>query len=416
MYTYVKTWALARTVGSVWQQIDVSQIRLVSLFKTYQKLYLLLTETVTQKDVYVELTQYRNTYGLSTLTVSEWLADVVKNTTLKTSPTPAFDAPKRVVYADVFAAGYHLSHALVGVEDVKGRLVSDLVDLKMVRKPSSPSTDMRMIDDYCLVTCNGFVHWTQSSQSSTYIYQGGNTVSRSTTPHGVAGLVSFMNIGKLSKIHLDEADIVIEDTVDPKIKVRFTVEPSSDKKTPIFCLFGHLVFADSTSFWRVSDYEYVLDLSKLNLPEKFIQAKNYLNFSNLNLTTLDTNTDAVDLSELYDPVRLKKLLTHIHSFLILVDHPDVCAQRIDIRQFNTPGVFETHSALTSILMLSSGRIAEYWSTNEAGVWSHTVLDSYLRNFVFSKTPYRPKQNITGDLIPSAMYERKEGYILDILAY
>ena len=416
MYSYVDSYSLSRTVGSVWQKNDLSQTPLVTLFTTYQKVYLVLKESVTNTDVCVELIQYRNTYGLSTLTLSQWLSDVVKNTTLKTQPLPALDTPKRVKYIDAFAAGYHISHALVGVEDVTGRLVSDLVDLKMVRKPAFPTTDMRLIDDYCLVTCSGYIHWTQSSIESTYIYQAGKTLSRSTTPHGVIGVVSFMDIGKLTKIKLNINDIVVEETTEPRLKLRFTTKVSSENKSPLFCLFGHLIFPDETAFWRVSDYEYVLDLSKLDLLEKFIQAKNHLDFTDLALTTLDTNADAVDLSELYDPVRLKKLLTHINSFLVLVDHPNVCTQCIGIRQYNTPGIFETHTPLTSVLMVSSGRIAEYWSTQEGGVWSHTVLDSYLRNFVFSKTPYRPKQNVTGDMIPTAMYGRKEGYIMDILAY
>ena len=231
------------------------------------------------------------------------------------------------------------------------------------------------------------------------------------------GILSFLDVGALTKIPLLSANIVGQTESAPlKDRIIFSISQDLTNKSFFLVLGGYLVFPHPNVFWRNGEKTFALDLNMLPYLERLYESKAYMDLTALGLTSFPINPDLIDLEEVWSDAILKNYLTLSQSFLVLVDTPNLLTNNIYLRHSDLPGMFTAYQDPVYPLIVNYGKAVEYWKTREDNHWSVTVQDSFLRNFVLSQQSIAQLPYMNGNLIPQKPYWNSRGYLLEISGF
>lgn len=412
MYSFVKAVCLSRSIGSQWLEVDISDILVYDIFSTYTKVYLELSNPVLTASVYVDMDILRADYSSYQGTLKQllvFLADI----NLDTVPALPNTSVKFAKYSDAIRSEYKIETCIIGqvLPPMYPRL--DKNDLEITRPKYL--TSMQLIHDYCLVSVNGFYHMTDSDGKKAYVIDGGKSMRKAKNNH--IGMLSFMDIGKLEKIKLDPTRIIPTETNGSlQDKLTFSVDQVLDNKSYILILGGYMVLPQDDVFYRTGDNSFNLNIKLLPYLERLFESSLYIDQTSLGLTTQAINAHGYNIDEVYSDDVIKKYMTMSQSFLVLVDIPRLVSNKINIRHSSSPGMFTSYQDPVYPLMVNYGRTAEYWKIQEDGVWSVSVQDSFLRNFVASWQPTSSLVNVTDQMLASKPYYHGRGFLLELAGY
>lgn len=412
VYTYVRALALSRSIGSQWREVLLADILVFDIFQTYTKVYLVLANSVLTEDVYVDMDTLRTQYSSYNGTLEDLLI-LNGNNTLDTVAALPDTTVKFARYSDAIRAGYKIKPCIAGQIVPEGYPSIDLLDLKVTREPYT--TDMQLIEDYCLVSVNGYYHWDETANGESFIFNGAVTMRKSNLNH--MGIYSFHDVGKLTKIKLDPEEIKpVTDGTFLRDKINFSVTEDLDDKSYILVLGGYLCLPQEGVFWRSGEHGFTLDINRISYKERIFESQQYIDLKSLGLTTFPIGDDVVSVDQLFSDDVIKKYMTMSQSFLVIVDTPNLTSNKIHVRHSSLPGMFTTYQDPTYPLIVNYGKVAEYWKTEEAGQWSLSVQDSFLRNYIASQQPVRNGQAVTDNLLGSNPFYHSRGFLLELSSY
>lgn len=412
MYTFIKAIALARSIGSQWNEVDISNILVYDIYSTYTRVFLVLHNEVLDTEQNIDFDSLRSEFSSYQGTLTELLVEI-GNRTLPSVPTLPSTLVKFAKYSDAIRSEYKINLTIAGQVLPENYPQSELVDLKLTRPKYR--TDMQLIHDYCMVSVNGYYHMTDAAGETAYVYQGGKTMHQSKLNH--VGILSFYDIGRLQKIRLDPTRIIPAD-VDSQLKDKliFSITEDLAGKSFFLVLGGYMIFPDENVFWQSSEQAFTLDLNKLPYVERLFESNKYIDLTPLGLTELPINPDAYNVPELFSDAVIRKYMTLSQSFLVLVDTPHLVTNKLHIRKSTLPGMFTCYQDPAYPLVVNYGKVAEYWKTEEDGYWSISVQDSFLRNYVLSEQPVQSEETITDQLRPDQPFFHSRGFLLEIAGY
>lgn len=412
MYTYVKAVALSRAIGSQWKEIDLSTSPVIEIYRNYTKTYLVLANVSLPDNVYVDLDSLKAEFSAFSGTITQLLS-TLGTRTLDTVPSLPTDKVAFVKYSDALRVGYKTTLAKAGMIYPEAYPESELPDL-CVERPLHP-VDMKLVNDYCLMSVNGYYHWTEATTEKAFVYNGAVTMRKSKINH--IGLLNFIDVGKLTKIKIEPSNVQRLDASTPlKDKILFTVPDNLDNKSYVLILGGYIVLPEDGTFWRSGDNSFTLSLQKLDYVERLLESSQYLDLTALGLSHFSMNPDALSVSEIMSDEVIRRYMTLSQSFLVLVDTPNLASNKIHVRHSSLPGMFTTYQKPEYPLIVNYGKVAEYWITEEDGHWALSVQDSFLRNYIVSQQPVKSIQAITGQLLPNQPYYHSRGYFLELIGY
>lgn len=397
MYTYIESVCLSRSIGSQWKKINIENVTLVDLFQKFSQIYLTLS-TVNGR-IYVDFNTLRREFSNSLLTFKDWLPTVYTRTleTVATIPSTEITFAK---YSDIFQSGYKLN--VHGAKNV------------LITRPNT-NTDLSLIDTHCLVTVNGYVHNTTYTDNQLKVINAAVSMGISDENH--MGIISFANIGRLTKVIIDDTRITIENNPSVlKNRITFSISESMANKSFFLVIGGYIIFPSPNVLWYNNDNTFTLDLNNTPFIERIYESSLYLDLSSLQLKINPINKDMINVNELYSDEVLKKYMTMSQSFLVIVNIPNLKTNKINIRSCNMPGVFTAYQDPVYPLIVNYGKVAEYWKTYDEGHWSLSVSDSFMRNYILSETPIAQLPNVTNNLKPEVPTRHSNGYFLEISGY
>jgi hypothetical protein len=411
MYTYIKSLALSRSIGSQWNEPDLSNILVFDIFTNYSKVFLTLTNPVLSTEVYVDLDVLKEEFSSYSGTLTALLI-LLDNRTIPAVPTIPNSNIKFARYSDATRSKYKINITKIGTVVPSNYPKDELNDLVVVRPKYD--TDMSLLHTHCLVSVNGYYHMTDTDGVSAFVYDGGSTMHKSKMNH--MGIFSFLDIGAINKVKILPSDITPQSiTSTLKEKIYFSVNANIEDKSVILILGGYLVFP-GTAFYRTGDTTFVLDLNKLPYVERIFESSLYLDMSGLMLTEQALNPDAINMDELWSDNVIKRYMTLSQSYLAVVDTPNLLTNHIQLRHSELPGIFSCYQDPKYPLMVNYGKSAEYWKTYEDKIWTVTVEDSFLRNYIVSQQPVFASRNISDNMNSSKPYWHSRGYLLEVSSY
>lgn len=412
MYTYVRALALSRSIGSQWTEVNLLNILVFDIFQTYSKVYLVLSNTELTDNVNVDMDVLKPLYSSYTEPLSSLLA-LLGNTALETVENLPNSNVTYAKYSDAVRAGYKIKPCLAGTIVPENYPAIELKDLRLTR--DNYTTDMKLIHDYCLVSVNGFYHWTDSTTEAAYAFRGADTMRKSKLNH--LGILSFLDVGKLTKVRINASNInpVTADSV-LREKINFSVTESLDNKSYALVLGGYLIFPQEGVFWRSGEHGFTLDINRISYVERLMESSQYLDLSDMGLTQSTLGDNVYSTDELLSDDKIKRYMTLSQSFLVLIDVPNLVVNKIHIRRSNLPGMFTSYQDPVYPLVVGYGKVAEYWKVMEDGYWAVNIQDSYSRNYVLSEQPLKNGRTITDNLNPNNPFFHGRGFLLEVAGY
>lgn len=410
LYTLLSAIALPNTIGAQWSTVNLNTVSVSEIFSKYKEIVLTLKRD--SEEVFVDLNQLRSKYATYTNTLPVLLQVLANYTfeTLSTLPNKKIDYIK---YSDVTRVGYRIKLARRGVVLPEHYPTSELVDIELTRPQYK--TDLSLLHTHCLVSVNGYYHMTDTDGERTYIVDGGITSRYQDLAQ--VGLTSFLSIGQLEKIKLQETDLSTRPGSDTlKDTVVITVDKDTTNKSFFLVLGGYLVMPQEGIFWQVGEYEYHLDLKRLPYLERLLESHHYIDLQSLALTYSELNKENLNIEEIWSDRVIKKYFTLSQSFFVIVDRDNLFTNKITLRQMMSPGIFTTYQDPSYPLIVGTGKTAEYWKVHEDGHWAVTVLDNYYRNYIFNRQNQNTLVNVTGQLSFDRPFFYSQGFLLEIGAY
>lgn len=414
MYTLIRSVCLARTSGAQWKAVELGDILVFDIFNTYQQVYLEVSNVYLDSNVYVDLSAMRGRFGTYQGTLNELLITLAGDAlpTVEKLPDTSIKFAK---YSDAIMAGYKINPTIIGQQLEPNHPVSEMTDLKINRPKHD--TNMSFLHTHCLVTVNGYIHMTDAEADGSYAYVKDGCVSMLHSGMNQLGILSFLDIGELTKIPITVENIhpATEDYPLRK-RIYLNVDVDTTDKTALLVLGGYLVFLEPDVFWQSGENTYALNISAMPIFERFFESRPYLNFYELGLLESDINPDMISSDEFLSDEKLIKYLTLSQSFIVLVDTKHLFTNKIFIKHTSLPGMFTSYTDPVYPLVVNHGKMAEYWKEFNDGHWAVNVADSYFRNYIFTHKSSKQLDNITDQRVPMRTHYNSRGYLLEIGCY
>ena len=411
MYTYVKAVSLAKTTGAQWTDTDISNILVYYIFDTFEHIYLELSHNELPNSVYVDFGLMKDRFSSYAGTLNELLISI-GNETLPTVPSLPSTIFKYVKYSDAIRAGYKIGLTKIGSVAPNNYPAENLPDLKVNREKYK--TNMKLVHDYCLVTVNGYLHQTDAEVDGSYFYVKDGAKTMRISDGNNLGIMSFLDIGKVTKLPIDSSNILRETASTPlsdKIIIRLPV--NINNKTVLLSLGGYLIFPENNVFWKSGDNALTLLIKNTPILERFYESRLYIDLSSLNLTPIVSNPYQINIEEFLSDENIIKYLLLSQSFIIIIDNSLISTKKIFLQHHSMPGMFTCYQDPVYPLIVNYGKLADYWKTKEDDRWSVTVTDSYFRNYVFVYNEHYTLPTVTDQKYPGKPYSHSRGYMLEI---
>lgn len=409
MYTYEKSLVISKDLGSKWEDVNISNFKLIDIFLIYRKIYVELNNLYLEKPVTVDLDTIKKDYVNSELTLNEFLIHI-GNRSLITSIVNPVIKTNYAVFTDAFRAGYKIEPQNIYLSSSASIPLSDKTSLRIHRP--NPATDMKVFFDHCLVSINGFFHRTDSDEEYAYALNANESLFKS--KQNQIGFLSFLKIGKIEQVPIT-VDMISKQDSNGSMKNKTFIKLNRDitNKTVMLVLGGYLVFVDNKSLLQINDDTFAINFGEIPMLERYFESLAYLNLSHLGLPESSDNKSLINVAEFFSDKVLTKYLTLSQTFFVVLDSPSIFTNKIYLRPSNLPGMFTAYKEPNYPFFVNNGRIAEYWKTFEDGHWTVNVQDSYLKNSVFSSKPETELVNVSNSNIPLRTYYNSRGFLLEI---
>ena len=390
-------------------------LRLNDIFKTFQRVYLVLKTPFSDDEIYVDLYSLKYELSSKTTILGEWLLSVWPQTLPTVESIPSTKI-KYVKYSDAYYSGYKAELTKIGYNlNPLTTNKLELTDIELTRPRYT--TDLSLIHTHCIVTVNGIIHLTDTDGKRLFIYDAGKMVRTHSQNH--IGIMSFLDIGRVDKIKLTNEMITrVEASIPLKdgITIKLPDDIITKDKVVILVMGGYLVFQQNNEFFEIGDNQYLLKVKALPLVERILESRPYLDLSSLGLTEQENKPGCLSLDEVYSDEVLRKLLTITQSHILVIDTNKLIYNKVFLHNTKLPGEFVSHVDPIYPLVVNYGKIVEYWKTYDEGRWSVKVADSYYRNFIYRNTMKKDIGLTSTQLLPSKTFFESSAYLLEIGGY
>lgn len=416
-YVYQKAIALPKMMGAQWQDVDLEETIVSEIYNKYYRCIVRVSvgQGAQAESFYFDMDELRRDFGMYKNTLKVLLMRLAGKGLTKLAKLP--NLMKYIIYNDALRAGYSYRLSKEGLDLPPETPKDDFFDLELYRRYQATDVerqDMRLIDEYCLVSVNGLYHRTGSDQKRTIVIDGGRSIKTKAVGH--VGITSFYNVGKLHKVQVKPENMFsTQEGWKLKNMVGFTmeIEPKWRDKPFFMVLGGYIVLPEEGVFWRNHDGTYRLNLLRLPYIERLLECQNFINLKPLGLTEYKVNKTNLNLDEIFSDEVIKKYFTLTQSFMVYVDAENLFWRNIPIRQALMPGMFTAYQEPKYPLILGHGRTGEYWKVKEDGHWAITVVDSWYRNYIYDRNRKYDYKNVTSQLAMDRPFFYSQGSLLEM---
>lgn len=407
MYTLVTAIAKPLNGDGRWTTVAIGSLSLSSLFSTYAKVLVTLSNPFLTKNVELDIDTIRNEHGGKGITFNNFLIANANNTLL-TSDTLTVLSPKYAKYADAFKANYKIT-------PIHSRAAADAqlpASEKRWLHVTRPNTDYTLFYKNCLAVVNGFIHLTDYDVNGVYI-QDGNQSAIISKQNNI-GFYSFQEVGELSFIPIKSEMLYKQVSLQPyKNKCFIDLGVDLSNKTIMVVLGGYLHVLDRKTFFRVSDSSFCIDIGNLPLLDRYYESRDYIDFSSLQLETTNRNKNQISIADFFSDKTITAYLTLPQSFFIIVDNNNIFVNKVPVHKTTLPDMFVSYIEPVYPLVVGVGKLANYWSVAEDGQYSITCQNSTRHNHLYNTIDVIKQVSVSNSNLSTNRAENSSAYYLEI---
>lgn len=382
MYTLVTAVLRKKGINETWEEVDISQEKVSSVFSNYVSGYIVLTNPMLAGEQLVDyhtLKQLNLPLGTGDFTFTVWLGSF-PNTLLPVLTKEPTYTHGSAVYADAYRAGYKIEPHHPSASSNDNYTKAQLTDGYMTKTLTSASD----LEDYALIVVNGFLHLHTAFKEGARVRDMMKTMWRAGDNN--VGVISFAKIGKLKLIPLTK-NLIGKQTEDINLVHEAIVNTGIDlnHKHVMASIGGYLVNGDAVRTINADNGLVRLSLSRFDLPRRIFNSRDTIDLSSLKLTPSQLDPRIISHEELRSDEVILEYLTLSQSFLIIVDTDAVVTEKRKVPFTGIHGTYEYKGNPKEVLMDSKGRISHYWPVELENDDLHVVCDDDFDHFELRST-------------------------------
>lgn len=275
-----------------------------------------------------------------------------------------------------------------------------------------PNTDLSKLHTKALMTVNGYIYPTMYVDSKLYIRNVTNNMLKSRNNH--IGIISFADYpGELDKIKITTDMISTEPTYS--LYNRAIITFNKDIERLILVIAGYLIFENTPTLTRISNRDFVLNLSTINYLEKIYELARYRNiFTDLDLPTSTLNPSVFDANLARSDAVVLKFLTLNNSFAVNLEVDDLRVNPIYLDKTSVPANYRCDIKPVYPIMAGYGKFVEYiWRKNNDTKYNIYTDDAYYNNHLFTYQNQEYINTINDHRNPNKTYRLSSAKFLKI---
>lgn len=409
MYNYIDAKGIKRLLNPELLDVDISNYKMKDLYAEFSGVFIRALDTLTNKEVIIDITNELENNINNPTVLDIWLKQQTSITnTISEYPTSINIA----TYGDAFHSCYKIDLCDIGKPKPKRYPITEYHDLVITRPKYN--TDLTLLHTHSLITVNGYLLPTDADKINNLAYvKSGADMLRSGNRNQM-GMISFYNIGELTKIPIKDDMIASSGDTSLFDKLYVKTNHNLDNKSIIFVMCGYMIPETKKIMYRVNEDTICIEMDKVRLVERYTEARKWMDLSSLEIDSSPTMPSVFNIYELYNNETIRKLLTLPQSFVVLVDTPRLIYNRIYLRQGKLPGIYTTYHKPGYPLVLGDGRLAEYWYVEEDGHYSVRTVPTGFNNPVHRYTTPMKRKNIDDTPMTCRTYYMEKPYFLQII--
>lgn len=379
MYTLIKAFGKPQGTSKRWVEIELGNLPINIAYKTFEKMYAVLSNPFLTNEVSLDLDLVRSQIGGLTITFNQFLVSNGNNALPTDDVIPEIKT-KYIQYSDAFRAGYKVTptdpetHPDLPISSTE----KDWLFL------SHPEVDFEVFCKRAMVSINGYFHFVTGNKEGAWIVDG--MKSNHVSHENQIGILSFDRIGDLEYIQI-KPEMVYKQSDEQALKNKAYIDIGQDvtNKTIILVIAGVMHLLNPRAFFRVGETSIAIDFNNLPILERYHESRNYLDYSQLPFDRVDFNPSLIAQDDFFSDENLTAYLTMSQSFIVLLDNNDLFIEKEPIRKSPWPMVMTAYKEPKSLMIGSHGRVLDYWTQPEDNQWAVLVMDNYKRERTYNTT-------------------------------
>lgn len=407
MYTYVKAVLREKGLNTVWQEVNISDMNLMTLFTRFASGHIELTNPTLDGIQYVDYETLKAAkLPLRNVTFSQWLVYLANKTIPASSTAPTYTR-NTITFADAWAVGFRPKkcHPVYGLDYT---LFEDQnTDIYISRA----AVQSDVITDYALFTVNGFVHLPIPFKNGHRLVNGMQTINN--MQKNRIGVISFEKVGKLTHIKLTP-DMISKSREEFNYSSGVFINLHKDirNKSLMFTSLGYL--NPGAEIMEIINPEIgliKLNVSKLNLLNRVIESRNHLGYD-IGLTEYENMPNAISRNELMTDRVILNILTSDFSFITIVDTPVLFFEHKPVSNVPLFGFYETSVFPKFPIVDHLGRILEFIAVKKDDFYTIRLEEAYNRQYQYETETIRT-QDLVNNVVTVNGYIKEIGHQLII---
>ncbi len=411
-YTYVTAVVRTSRTDPTWVTTDLSQTPLNTILSAYYQAVITLTNSFDLTNTYLTSAALATVAppAMPSPTLTSWLASL-GNASLPTTTTPPSTTTIPVGYSDAWQAGFVANLGSVNRSTTTTLTASGMDDVLLTKA----GLDMSVMSDYMLTTVNGYLHPTVGSISGLYILGGG--ISNRICGDNHVGILSFLNIGKITQIPITASMIYKPSGLGNYSQHAYIQLPVSMAGKILLMSIGGYLHALDPVYQKVSDTVIKVNMNRIAFPERVYQSIKAIDLSSLPIETgtVAGSTQYVTASLKSDAV-IQAYLTLPQTFAILVDAPSFYRNTIYLERSCVPGRYFNASAQRFPLMGPMGRIWDYRISQEEDEFVYGCDEMHNEHYDFQTTDWFNKLSIANNRYSARPWSNGKATLLEMGTY
>lgn len=408
-YQLITAQARSKAIEAVWEEVDLSQTDINTIYSSYRRVILTLTHTVQAGTFYLDMETARTVVGVYTgvRKLGDWLQSLGTRSLPTMIQPPSFKTyPAR--YTDVWRAGYTV-RPVDGTRHPDAQLPERAKNDLLLNRGD---VDFRVNGNYCLTTVNGYFHRCAGTENGLVIVDGARTGFTGKDNH--VGLMSFRDVGAVTSIPIN-ASMVYKQYPDQRYADYAMIKSpvNLENKVVLISIGGYLHVLDR-AYAVTGPYSIRINTDRLHLLDRLYQSLGQIELSSLGLTPAAKNAQQFAVSDVFSDRAIRAYLSLPQSFLIVMDKTDLYVRRHVVENTRLPGRYITNMPLDQFPLISAyGRMYDYAPFPQEGlcVLATNPIHRYHRNY--NSIMWPAEQSVDPTSYSSDPWSFADAYLLEI---
>ena len=331
--------------------LDIATMALKKISTDFQKLSVVVYDHYYKKELSIDLFRYLGEFKNSDLTIQQWL-DTKNTAVLEFSETiPSFSLIN-ATYSDITYRNFKLYPGDIRKSQGDQNLltVSKAPDIRVIKNDNA-AVDYQLLKNKTLWTINGHLVRAVADNKCIYLLGAGKHFKVNDNIH--VGCLNFNLVSDLETLPIQQADLSL-DVAGENPKIHIKLPKSAEGKKVWLSLAGRLLFDGTVK--KSGDTVLSVDLTRYDLVNRIFRSQDFIDLS----TIIGKERTVIGKDYYRDVDVLAALFTHISSFLIILDNPNVNVTREKLIRYNHPYTYMTSEKEKLPMLLANGLMPKYY--------------------------------------------------------